>query len=254
MLLKQSSSISPTIDKNIYYPSRFKFLLEHHGIRKNCLHVLLAGTGKGKSSLLKAIIADCSRVAKVAVYLTEETQEEYEPMLQWCDPKKENIYYLEERKLGQKNDIERFIMFQDVLSDPEIEIVFFDNITTSRFYKSLKQQEEFVERLVSFVKSNKTIFAASHTQKNFKDNGHTLISGIETRGTNLLHQCSDFYYCMQSINVADKIFPILLIDKHRHIQVKDQYFLLGYDYNAYRFDQAIQFEEIKSIFKKRNTL
>jgi archaellum biogenesis ATPase FlaH len=253
-MLKNYNKELVTVDKTQYYPSRFKFLNSHYGIRKNSFSVLLGGSGKGKSSIMKAIIADASKSSKVAVYLTEETQEEYEPMLHWCDPIKENIYFLEERKLGTGSEDDRFLAFKETLLDPEIEIVFFDNITTSRFYQRLQQQENFIDRLYEFSKRHKSIFIASHTKKEFKDNGHTLITGNETRGTGMLYQKAEYFYCLQSFNVGNNIFPVMYIDKHRHFQIEQKYFLMGYDMNAYRFDKPINFDEIKTIYKKRNTL
>lgn len=49
------------LNKKVHFPSKFMFLMAHYGLRLKEVHVLLAPTGAGKSTLAKSLALEISK-------------------------------------------------------------------------------------------------------------------------------------------------------------------------------------------------
>ncbi len=252
-----------------YYPSNFAHIMATRGIRPAQLHGLMGTTGSGKSTLAKSIIAEVSEYTTTLIWLSEETVKEYQSgikraaILLGLDYKKclANLRFIEEKNLDEffvKNQSDMFQMFEDMIIESECQVVFIDNMSTSNFYsdeiKVAGQNKTSVFMSKITKKLNVAIFYLIHTSKPIHDNMDRLITKEDVRGSQKLPIMSEYFYVFQKFTVNEQVFPIIRIDKHRHHRVKNKFYLLGYDKEAYRFDKQIEFEELNKIFLKRDRL
>lgn len=249
------------------YTSRFSFLNVHKGIRPSSFTGLMGTAGSGKSTLTKSIISDCAQTEPVTVYLTEEEKSDYELQLHQIGAKMENIKYISESQLpfeGADND-GCISMLLETLFMSDSNVIFIDNVTTSKLYEKFgyNGQCKLIESLRSFTKeSGKTVFYIAHTKKNADNNGAELFNGGHIRGTYQAYQQAEYFYSLQPISTTitrngekiEYMFPILQILKHRYHDISKRFYLLGYKDGQYKFDTEIDYEKIKDIWKKRNTL
>ncbi len=245
--------------QKIHYKSRFKFLMAHKGVRPGTFTGLMGTAGAGKSTLVKSIISDCAEQIPITIYLTEEKTIDYEIKLHEMKSKMENITFIEESMIPfDEMDLEgAMIILLENLFMVDSDIIFMDNITTSTLYErfGLKGQTTLVNKLRDFANNTgKTIFFIAHTKKDADNNGYKLFNGGDIRGTYQLYQQAEYFYIMQPISVKDQLFPIMQITKHRFHEINKRYYLLGFKDGFYKFDMEINFDKIRDIFKKRNTL
>lgn len=243
------------LDEKWHYHSRFNFLAQHMGVRPNKLHLLMGTTGSGKSTVVKSIIADASKDAKILVYLTEEKKEEYAQVLDKLGYNRDNVSFFEELSIPAKMDYRsKLFVIREAIIASEAQILVFDNVTTSALYEGTHQtQNAFIDQLCSFA-ADRSVFCVAHTNKVFKDNGGQLMTSSDIRGSARLPLKAQFLYCLQVMQVGETKFPVLRIEKHRGWELKNYFFLLGYEHGVYKFDQIIDFAYVKQIFKKRNKL
>lgn len=246
------------------WDSKFDFLKATQGIRPACLIGLMGTTGTGKSTLLKAIIADTAQDHPVMVWLTEEPVVQYVAGIKKSKQTTnfENILFFHEDDLGEstkeKVDDLLFYFFEKVV-ESGCRIVFMDNITTSAFYSSHfgeKGQSRVIDALKKFAHKNKiTIFFLIHTAKNVTDNSGKLIMGEDVRGSNKSFITADYFYILQRFEVASKFFTFIRIIKHRyHENVTHKYFILNYIDGHYYSDTKTDFAVINKAFLDRNYL
>lgn len=245
--------------QKIHYKSRFKFLMSHKGIRPGSFTGLMATAGAGKSTLIKSIISDCAEITNVSIYLTEEKTIDYEIKLHEMKSKMDNITFIEEGTIPFDDmDLDgAMVILLETLFMTESDIIFMDNITTSILYEKfgIKGQTTLINKLRGFANdSGKTIFYIAHTKKDADNNGYKLFNGGDIRGTYQLYQQAEYFYILQPVSVNNQFFPIMQVAKHRFHEVDARYFLLGFKDGQYKFDMEINFDKIKDIFKKRNTL
>lgn len=251
------------VHKKQFYHSQFEFLNETKGIRPNMLIGLIGTTGSGKSTLLKAIISSVAEQAKTLVWLTEETVTEYQAAMMSVSKNKtvyKNLSFLEEKELAEfytENHVRFFELFKDMIVESEAEVVFIDNVSSSYFYSDdigPRLQSKAAIYLSKICKElGVTIFYIAHTQKNIMDNAAQLITKEDIRGSQKLPIVSEYFYIIQKFTVNGNIYAILNIDKNRHHEIKNKFFLLIYK-DGYKCDKKIDFETVGKIFNSRDSL
>ena len=246
------------------FPSRFKFLQAHNGVRSGMLQVLLGVSGAGKSSLFKTMIVDSAANEKVLVWLSEESVVEYQVAM--CGVpgaynNLKNVYFVEEKELDEwvVKDHKVFIQyFKDTIIESGCTAVFVDNVTTSMIYSDdigVEQQSKNAMALSKITKElGVAIVCVTHTKKHVTDNQAMVMTKEDVRGSNKIVMLSEYLWIMQRFISGNVIYPIIIIDKHRHHAIKDKYYLLEWVEGCYQHDAKIKFELVTKIFKSRNRL
>jgi hypothetical protein len=240
-----------------YAPSRFTFLNIHQGLRPGCFHGLLGRSGCGKSRLTQSIISDTAQTNKVLVILTEEEKLVYEEKMRFSSRQysKENIFYLHQDNFPGETIKDLFLFLRELVLEKDIKFIFWDNLTTSKFYEgeNPKTQWEFMNVLVRMAaKRNIGIFAVLHTGKQIMRD--RLISGEDVRGCNQLYQKAPYFYILNRIVVESVKHIFLEVNKHRFHEIEKIYYQLKYEDGIYTMDRDVNFKEINDVFIERDKL
>jgi len=268
-MLKQSVSYE-AIEKEMrentrqIYPSRFMFLNSTRGIRPRMLSGIMGTTGSGKSTLTKTMIVDAAKKEKVMVWLSEETVTEYQIGMHKVSDSRDsfkNICFVEEKNLDAfyLNDHETFLeYFKDLVVESGASLIFIDNLTSSNLYSDDIGPSGQSKTAVFLSKITKDlgvgIFFVAHTSKKIVDNQPMLITKEDIRGSQKITILAEYFYIIQKFTAKEKIYPLLNIVKHRHHNITNKFFLLGYKKDSYEFDQQIDFSLVNKIFKNRDRL
>lgn len=249
-----------------FFGTCFNFLRGHNGIRPGNLHGLLATTGAGKSSLIKKLASECAEFCKVLIWLSEETAEQYQAMINRIvtnDEITKNILYVEEKKMHPDlfQDIETFLKyFEDKIVESNCGVIFVDNATTSYLYSDQigARGQNKVARFLSKItqKYNRPVFYAAHTGKGIYDNMDRLINIEDVRGNRQLATQTEYFYIINKITVNEKQYKILRVAKHRHHDEACGFFLLSWDSEKkfYTGDTKIEFNKVNEIFLARDKI
>ena len=256
--------------------SDYKFLSEHKGHRPGALHLYLGVAHGGKSTLMRSLIIDalkrCDKDKKVLVWLSEETENDFliEFSMALKTMAKEDARTLLRKllihsemnysKLIKKNDLKtKYAYFRETIHNSDINLIFFDNLTTSEFYmdRSIDDQSYFIKSLKEEVaEAKKPFIMVAHTGADMTENSHRLINMNDIRGCKSVINLVQFCYILQRFQLNDFYYPTLRITKHRGQTVENKMFNLQFDKekNLYVKDYSINFLELKDNFKKRNVL
>ena len=245
-------------DRSVH-PTRYEFLKRHNGIRPMSLSGLMSSTGAGKSTLLKCIIAEAAAGCTVLVWLSEEEIVEYQELINSIDKSVlKNIIFVEERKidLEYRNDINKFFdYFEQMVEESGAEIVFIDNVTTSRFYSGyfgFAGQIRTAEFFIGFVKRVCSIFYVAHTESKITDNYDKIVHPSNIRGAKDLPNITEYYYIIQKFTTENKQYNVLRVAKFRHHEKAAGWYALKYEKKAYIGDGWVPFGVINNIFKQRD--
>lgn len=243
-----------------YIESRFLFLNAHKGLRPGLAHGFLGTPGSGKSTLLKAIVADTSPKKKCLCYLTEESVKQYQGKLDAYRCNMDNVYFIQERdlKLDDFASLDAILnyLFECILQEG-IEALFWDNLTTSKIYESLKpnMQGYFISRIQEFCTAHQIIFCyVAHTKQGISDNHRQLIEGEDMRGSAYPFTQSPYFYIFQRFTVDTKVYAFIHDRKHRFHELTEKFFLLNFKDGIYYDDRQLEFSTLNGFFKQRNHL
>jgi len=250
-------------DKNTYIPTDFMFLKEHNSWRPECLHLLMGTASSGKSTLTKDLVAEASKSSRVIVYKSEETTTEFAKDLHngaYGDIMKEDIHIFSEMENENFDTVRAFARWlEKKVVEIQPGVVFFDNLTTSRYYAEKRPNEQLA--FVSWLKKMAheymiPIVLVAHTRKEVTDNMNRLIVKEDIRGTSNVTNLVQFFYVLQKIMTGNTWNLFLRIDKNRGYRVKRTLFLMDYriDRNRYISSLPVEFEEFKEIYQQRNRL
>lgn len=256
----------------IFFNSRFNFLREVNGIRPSCTHCLLGLASAGKSTLMKAIVADTIKEkCKVLVWLSEEEVAPYSKGIieayvgAGLQDNKNKIFWFEESL--HENEIDEnsktwtqavnYIIDKIVLSG--CNVVFFDNITTSDLYGkfSPQNQADIIKRIRSFCsRSNVAFFFLAHTSKNVNSSIPRLLTSEDVQGSSGVSKNTELFFILQTFDIGNRRFSFINITKSRPIEggIKNRYFMLNFSGKSYSNDKTVEFEEINEAYKTRNKL
>ena len=242
------------------FRTNLAFLKCHKGIRKNKMHLLMAPTHGGKSTVVRTALVDLlknNKTKKILIWLTEETIDEFKQEFSKTFPSHdilENVSILSEQN-GEPSADEIKRNIHDAIEMTGCDLIFIDNITTSKTYPSGKfsAQEETASWLKKLSKKT-SIFIIAHT--NTADFTNRFLNEQDIRGGKDIVNLCEFLYVLQPITVGNRLFQFINIKKNRGQPVKDKYFRLYYNSELSIFDRdmAVDFNEIKEVFKQRNQL
>jgi archaellum biogenesis ATPase FlaH len=153
-----------------FFETKLNFLKCHKGIRPNKMHLLIAPTHAGKSTLVRSVLCDFvfrNKDKNVLLILSEETREDFLTEFSNTVPAHDvlsNIRILSEQDWSDANadEIEKNITSH--VTYYNIDLVVFDNITTSKLYndRSVKEQSTVSTWLKNLTKTT-TIFLIAHS-------------------------------------------------------------------------------------------
>ncbi len=249
----------------VFFPSDFKFLSEHKGLRPGELHVLLSTAGAGKSSLVKSVMFDLAKKAKVLYWLSEEGTRDFRSHIA-CnaipDSKIKNVEVyseLEDDSITDKEGLAVIKKMAMVLDEIKPDILIYDNLTTSLAYADLKpsiQYRVMLELKRMAIRRNIPILCVAHTKGEINMYNQGLISGNDIRGGKNIVMLVEYLYVFQKLSIAGDYFNFINIEKHRSQPVKNKFFCLEYSpkTGGYVQDWPIDFECMKENYGQRNIL
>jgi predicted ATP-dependent serine protease len=245
----------------VFFPTRYSFLKAHKGLRPNCLHGLTGTMGSGKSTLIKCIIAEVAAGKKVQIWLSEETIIEYQDLIQYLDrDAMKNIVFVHEKDIPETirdSQDSLFEYFTQMAVESRCDIVFVDNVTTSRFYNGYFGMRGFARTadfFMEFVKKHCAVFYVAHTDSSITDNFHKVVTPENIRGPNDLPNVTEYAYVMQKFTSNEKQYNLLRTAKHRHHDGAGGWYALKFEQRAYVGDGKIVFELVNRLFKTRDFL
>lgn len=244
------------------FSSSFGFLNSHNGLRRGCMHLLVAGTGAGKSTLTRSLIRDFlfnkENRFTLALWLSEETVREYKTLFSLNSPSHEvllNSVAYSELDSGHCSEL----AFFEWLNTHRPGVLIFDNITTSKFYMDKRPQEQavFATKLKSILKSNNTagvIIAHADSQQTAQRGGLLDLNNI--RGSKTICNLTEFAYVFQTFTSGSKKLTTIRTVKNRSQQVIHDLYALNYNplLMAYENDTPLEFKKFKDAYDARNKL
>lgn len=248
------------------YHSQFNFLKEHKGHRKGNLHLYLGISGGGKSTLMRSLVIDAAFSIpddkKVLVWLSEESYDDFTTELYKSGvPEKiyKKILIISEMEDAIFKEEDNKTFFFGWCRENEVEMIFYDNITTSRFYMDRKviEQAAFCTELKMLAsETNKPLIIFSHTDARVTETIDRLVNMNDIRGSKSIVNLTQFMYIMQRFQLENKFYSTIRVTKHRGQPVENNIFLLRYHKQSalYPADQIISFDAFKDAYKKRNKL
>ena len=250
-----------TQSNTIYFNTKINFLHQHKGLRPNKMHLLIAPTHAGKSTLVRTLLIDFvfrNKDKKVLLVLSEETKDDFLAEFSNGVPDDDvlgNIRILSEQDWSNADIEEIQKNIKDHINHFCIDMVFFDNITTSKLYndRSVKEQSQVSTWLKNLTKHT-SLFLIAHSLGN--DFNNRLLDENDIRGSKTITNLTEFLYILQPFYVGERIYQFINIIKHRGQEIKNRFYQLNYN-NRYKiFENAdpVDFEEIARIFRLRNKL
>ena len=249
--------------EKVYFRSSFCFLNAHRSWRPSRSHLLIAPPGAGKTTLLRTLIADvASNVGKkIAVYLSEETVEDFWTEISYSNMPQElidSVYPISESDLTDKTARGIFLALSEHVDSVGADIIFIDNVTTMKCYgESFKNQSYVTECIKALaIKKRLPVLTVAHTGAQIKESYQGLIDMNDIRGSKDIVNQSEFLYILQPLYIGNTRKTFISIKKHRGQPVKNNLFQLFYFESVKLFakDEPRNFEEFKEIFKERNKL
>ncbi len=244
------------------------FLSEHNGWRRGNVHVVLGASSGGKSTLLRTCLIDAlasnNGELKIGVILSEESKLDFLTELNFCGAitpllKRLLVFSEQDNPDEVKTQRDWFREAKTMVDSGEVDILFFDNLTTSMTYEAMtpKEQSNMAMALKRFAtKMGVPVVVFAHTSAEITETYGRIINMNNIRGGKTIVNLAQFFYIMQSFYTNDARYNTLKITKHRGQEVKENLYQLIYEPKARVFRESIRlkFDTLKEIFKERHVL
>ena len=246
----------------IHFSSKFGFFNTNRCPRRGSLHLLIAGTGAGKSTIVRSVLRDLLFHPKndpiICIWLSEETVEEYRAMFSMGVPSHERLLNTNAYSEQDNMEVSELHFFEWVsMISPDILIL--DNITTSKFYEGKRpdDQAKFATKLKHLIKDIHCagiIIAHADSQQTAQRGGLLDVNNI--RGSKTICNLAEFAYLLQTFETKSTRYSTIRIAKSRTQDVLHPIYLLQYEgrTRSYIADMPIEFEKFKEAFNERNKL
>jgi hypothetical protein len=255
--------------KKRHFNTTFEHLGKHYGFRRGCFSLYMGTTSCGKSSLMKTLSSQAASTpgVKVLHWLSEEKKEKYaKGMDLYCQAASidiTTIKWFEESSLDMatyKKHDDFLQAFKDIVVASECDILFLDNISTSRLYGAetpLWDQAKTVTALKRLSQDlDIAIVCVIHASSKVSDNMGRLFTTEDVRGSRTIGIEASYFYSLQKFTRNNEIFTTLRTLKFREHDNAGGTYLLKYDprFSVYTGDMEIDFEKVNQIFKNRDFL
>jgi len=265
---KDQMAILREESKRVQFSSDLPFLRVHNGWRKGKLHLILGTSHGGKSTNLRTCIVDAlssnGGSLNIGLILSEESRLEFLTEFDRdgkLDSLMDRLFIASEDDFKDKFDTPKkwFTEAKFLCVENEIDILFFDNLTTADMYEAQtnQQQKQVSSGLKRMAKIlDIPIIVIAHTDAGVTENHDKLISMNNIRYSKNIVNISQFFYIMQTFYQGAHQFTTLRIVKHRGQDVQYKFFQLIYSESLrmYKDSQIIDFSKVKELFKDRNKL
>lgn len=247
--------------EEIHFETALNFLNSHNGFRPGKLHTFMGVSSGGKSTLLRSILWDLNinnPSETIGCIFSEETLDEVKTEVskirdECFNPSK--ITAISELNF----DPFAFKYFDQFIGDNHLNILAWDNCTTSSLYEGKNPDVQF--KVIKEVKKlanrhNIPVIIFAHTDGKINDSYHSLINMNDIRGGKGIVNLSEFFYILQRFEIDSHIFPTIRLTKFRGHDVASRLYYLHYksDRFIYGGDHSLSFEDFKEAYKKRNVL
>jgi hypothetical protein len=253
----------------------FNFTRAHNGLKRTMGHMLMGPTGKGKSTVTRSIIIQAARQHRVLIYSTEESFEDTNynyGQMGFTDIHAKNLFFMHE-----DDCVDPIAEIYKSAIENSVDFIFFDNVTTSRFYDPVQplEKSDFFRGLKKIGKDlNTVMFYVAHTDANTRSGQQKLIDNNDVRGYKLISNMCEYTYSVEMYEVTldrivyegkgftkpknikvDEKIAFLRILKTRY-GVENTIFKLSYDSKSrsYLSDTAVPFDDFNTAFKSQNRL
>ena len=251
--------------EKVYFHSNYDFLSCHKGFRPCHIHTILGNAGGGKSTLIRSLIIDvlCNRPAKkVLLWLSEETRLQFLTEFGYSDFeefKNDNFLIYSEMDAKGKTPRQIFEDIEIIVRNKEVDILIYDNITTSKLYmdRTVAEQSAFCTAIKNAASRWAIpVVLVAHTNANITENYEKIINMNDIRGGKTLINLSEFFYILQTFYIESDRFMTLRITKHRGFSLKNLIYKLVYSPKArlIALSKNIPFDDFKEAYKQRNKL
>lgn len=242
---------------------------DHCGFKNGEIHTFVGTKGSGKSTWSKTILSELVVQGKnVFLYLSEETVSKYSlglntlfrrelkdvSRLEGLLNKIIAVSELDDFYKGFDDPVDRFFNYlEKAIDDCSIDIIVFDNFTTSFLSEiNINKQSESQRRLKEIAtKYNLPILIFFHTSKNYNS---SKIDGDNVRGSATAVNISSYSYVIQQFKTDDKIRNIIHTEKARyHNKANKKYYEAFYNYESGIFDKCKQVStyEVDELSRRR---
>lgn len=247
-----------------HFNSNFRFLKAHNGFRPGNTHVLLGTSGGGKSTLVRSIIVDllCNiPKRKVLLWLSEETRLQFLTEFNYSqfDEYENNDFYIISEMDNELSDEGLIRKIEDIVFSKKIDIVVYDNLTTSQMYmgKSVSDQSKASKLLKKMATAwNVPMFVVAHARADITENYNNIINMNDIRGGKDIVNQAEFFYIMQTFFSGNSRMTTLRMVKHRGYLPSDFIYQLNFSAKNRLFfsSDGIPFKKFKEAYKSRNKL
>lgn len=248
--------------REVHFNSNLGFVNSTNGFRRGNMHLFIAGTGGGKSTLIRTLLRDLLfhilNNPIICVWLSEETINEYRTMFALGVPSADRLLNTNAYSEQDSPEANEFYFFEWLeMLRPDVFI--FDNITTSKFYdgKRPEQQAAFASKLKQmFKKINCVGIVVAHSDSKQTQQNGGMLDVNNIRGSKAICNLTEFAYLFQTIKTPKGTYSILRIAKSRSQNIVHDTYLLNFDPRimSYSSDTAIPFEKLKEVYNARNRL
>jgi len=249
---------------DVTFKSNLKVFMDHDGFRGGEIHTFVGAKGSGKSTWCKTILTELINQDKnVFLYVSEEEISKYtNPINRYFRLKTKTAGEVEMylNRIFNVSEMDDFDMcneetffknLEEMIVECQIDILIFDNFTTS-FLSELfiSNQSNALRRFKQVaIRYNIPIVMFFHTSKNY--NQKTL-NGDNVRGSGTAINIGSYNYVMHQNVINNKIKNFIYTEKARyHNKANKSVYEIVYDSDSGLFSRCFDFDmaSLKEIMK-----
>ncbi len=253
------------LSDTVYFHSNYGFLNAHKGFRPSNVHMFMGVSHGGKSTLVRSLLIDVlcnSNKRKILLWLSEESKNEFLTEFyksRFKDFTNDQLLVFSEMDYDNITDSQILPTIEQIVSENNVDILFYDNITTSKIYmdKKISEQSSNAKKIKRLSHDlDIPVIVMAHTGAMITENYNSIISMNDIRGCKSIVNFAQFFYIMQTFHQGEKRFSTIRITKHRGQSIAGAIYKIEYAAKPriYACSPAISFSQFSEAYKQRNKL
>ncbi|MDH3324047.1 MAG: hypothetical protein OEL89_00250 [Candidatus Peregrinibacteria bacterium] len=254
------------LSERVYFKSHYNFTNTINGFNKGKTHVFMATEGAGKTTWVKSVLFDtiaANQGVRILIWLSEESIDDFKTDLAIADvrsDKLKNVFIVSEQDFDFNTPKKVLDSMENFIKELDVDIVFFDNITTSEcyLYENGRYEAESSKRVKKIAKrANIAMIIIAHADSLSSKNRSVLMESSNIRGNKTMSNLAEYFYILQYSMINNVRVTFLRLTKHRpNKNVENYFFRLFYNPKTGIFDSdsIISFEEMKEFLNRGNKL